>query len=326
MMLKALIVEQLDADGALRTFEMQPSSHGRKLVVAFADEWDERRNGPFHFLDESDARRFEEGFALCRARKIGAGYFYNKGRTYHFETKWSGIPTQRQWLSYYALSLSEFAIPIRLSVSDPHRPRKEYARAIRRDDARHRYVVYLECSSSFGKFDFVISCDFEVSEGDFSRSEYRDAQTGQDGPDGDNWQYLLDRQQQRVVQQFFVEELHMGDNYSAGQAGAMGPGAKACDMMFEQNWNQALGPMNLAQLAGELGRLHLELRSEATEPEHELAIGSVAAAEAAAKAGNGAKALEYLKKAGTWALNVATKIGTDMAVAALKASMGMPSR
>jgi hypothetical protein len=41
MMLKALIVEQLDVDGTLRTFEMQPSGHDRKLVVAFADEWDE---------------------------------------------------------------------------------------------------------------------------------------------------------------------------------------------------------------------------------------------------------------------------------------------
>ena len=33
--------------------------------------------------------------------------------------------------------------------------------------------------------------------------------------------------------------------------------------------------------------------------------------------GNGAKALEHLKKAGSWALDIATKIGTDIAAAAL---------
>jgi hypothetical protein len=55
MMLKALIVEQLDADGILRTFRMQPSNSGRDIVVAFADEYEEPRYGPVHFLDEEDA-------------------------------------------------------------------------------------------------------------------------------------------------------------------------------------------------------------------------------------------------------------------------------
>lgn len=323
MMLKALIVEQLDADGTLRTFEMQPSGQDRKLVVAFADEWDEERAGPFHFLDENDAKRFEEGFARCRARKIGSAYFYTKGKTRHFETKWSGIPTEQHSLSYYALSLPEFAIPTNLSISDPHRSGKEYGRAIRRDDIRHRYVVYLECSSSLGKFDFVVSCDFEVSKEKFAISEYRDAKTDQDGPDGEDWHRLLDRKQQRAVQNFFVEKLHMGDNYSAGQAGAMGPGATASDMTFQQIWNQVRESVDLPQLARELATLQAALRSEAREPDQDMAIGAIAAASTAAKQGNGARTLEYLKKAGTWALDVATKIGTDIAAAALKSSMGI---
>ena len=225
MMLKALIVEQFDVDGTLRTFQMQPAGEGRKIIVAFADEWEEKRTGPFHFLDEDDAQRFEEGFTRGRARKIGSAYFYAKGKTYHFETKWSGIPTERHWLSYYALSLPEFAIPVSISITDPHRAGKEYGRAIRRDDRRRRYVIYLECSSSLGKFDFVISCDFELSEERFFASEYRDAKTGQDGPDGADWHHWLDRKQQKAVQNFFVEKMHIGDNYSARQAGAMGPHA-----------------------------------------------------------------------------------------------------
>jgi hypothetical protein len=109
MMLKAPIVEQLDADGTLRTFQMQPSSEGKDIVVAFVDEYEDDRSGPFHFLNKDDARRFEEGFGQCRVRKVGKAYFNFDGLAYHFEGKWSGIPTERNWLSYYALSLPEFA-------------------------------------------------------------------------------------------------------------------------------------------------------------------------------------------------------------------------
>lgn len=323
MMLKALIVEQLDADGTLKTFRMQPSIKGRNIVVAFADEYDDRRSGPFHFLDEEDARQFEEGFANCRIRKMGRSHFNSDGRTYHFDISWSGIPTERYWLSYYALSLPEFAIPVSLSVTDPHSTGREYRRTIMRDDSRQRYIIYLECSSSFGLFDFVISCDFLIDERNFFVSEYRDSKTQQDGQHGDDWRYLLAQREQAKVQNFFVEKIHMGDNYSAGQAGAMGPGAQASNMTFQQIWNQVQGSVDLQQLARELGQLQDALRTEAKEPEHEIAIGTIAAAEAAAKHGNGAKALEYLKKAGGWAFDIATKIGVEIAVAAMKSAAGI---
>jgi hypothetical protein len=230
MMLKALIVEQLDADGTLRTFRMLPSTQGGNIVVAFADEYDDHRSGPFHFLDEEDARQFEEGFARCRIRKIGKSHFNFDGRTYHFDTNWSGIPTERYWLSYYALSLPEFAIPVSLSVADPHSPGREYRREIRRDDDRHRYIVYLECSSSFGRFDFVISCDFLIDARSFFVSRYSDPKTQQHGREGDDWRHLLAQGEQAKVQNFFVEKIHMGDNYSAGMVSAtrLGESATAC--------------------------------------------------------------------------------------------------
>jgi hypothetical protein len=178
----------------------------------------------------------------------------------------------------------------------------------------HRYIVYLECSWSFGRFDFVISCDFIVDGERFRVSEYRDSRTKQDGPD---------QGEQKKVQTFFVEKMHMGDNYSAGQAGAIGPNAQASNMTFQQIWNQVQGSVDLPRLARELGQLHTALRSQAKKPEHEMAIGAVAAAEADAKGGDGPNALEYLKKAGSWAFDVATKIGTDIAAAALKSSMGI---
>jgi hypothetical protein len=169
----------------------------------------------------------------------------------------------------------------------------------------------------------VISCDFEINERTFHSSDYQDDKTEQNGPQGDDWRFWLDDQQQRVVQNFFVEKVHMGDRYSAGQAGAMGPGAQASNMTFQQIWNHVQGEIDLPQLARELSKLQTALRAEAKEPEHEIAIGAVAAAEAAAKQGNGSKTLEYLD-AGHWAFDTATKIGTDVAAAALKSSMGMP--
>jgi hypothetical protein len=85
MMIKALIVEQLEADGLLRTMRMQPSTD-RDIVVAFAGDYNERRYGPFHFLDEEDDRRFREGFARCRARRIANPKFIRNGSSFHVET------------------------------------------------------------------------------------------------------------------------------------------------------------------------------------------------------------------------------------------------
>jgi hypothetical protein len=95
-------------------------------------------------------------------------------------------------------------------------------------------------------------------------------------------------------------------------------------MTFQQIWNQTQGSVDLQQLARELERLNAALRSEAKEPEHQIAIGAVSAAEAEAKRGNGPKALEYLKKAGAWAFDVATKIGVNVASGAMKSVLGMP--
>jgi hypothetical protein len=94
MMLKALIVEQLEADGTIRSLRMQPSTTGGDMVVAFAKEYQGGRAGPFHFLDEADERRFAEGFANCRARKLGTDAFRREGRSFHVHIGWTGIPTQ----------------------------------------------------------------------------------------------------------------------------------------------------------------------------------------------------------------------------------------
>jgi hypothetical protein len=137
--------------------------------------------------------------------------------------------------------------------------------------------------------------------------------------------HSLNQGQTNEVLNVSVEEKIMGDSYSSvGQVAAMGPNAQATDIKFQQLWTQEQNRLDLPQLACELRLLVEALGSEARDPEHQLDIGAIAAAEASAKAGNGPKTLEYLKKTGVWVLDVASKIGVPLAVAAIKAKAGLP--
>jgi hypothetical protein len=87
------------------------------------------------------------------------------------------------------------------------------------------------------------------------------------------------------------------------------------------NWSQSGG--NLTALAQDLAKLKTELGAQAKDAEHFEAAAAIAKAEDAAKNNDGPTVFDYLKKAGNWALDTATKIGTTVAVEALKKSLGM---
>jgi hypothetical protein len=204
MIVNSVIVEQLEANGKIRSFRMQPPPYGRELVIAFADEYEGRRSGPFHFLDGQDAQRFSQGFAQCRERKIGKEYFYRDGEAFHVELGWEGIPTAEGTLSYYALSLPKHAIPVKLSITDPHMRGHELHRTVRRDDARQRYVVYVRCNNhrlNGPMFSFCLVCDFVVDSARFSSSEYRDAYVESNGGAMDEW--TVHYHPPRLTQEFY---------------------------------------------------------------------------------------------------------------------------
>jgi hypothetical protein len=115
-------------------------------------------------------------------------------------------------------------------------------------------------------------------------------------------------------------EVTMGDKYeiSGSQVGAVGRGAHAQDVTFVQQSQE----IDIQALAEELGRLRIALRERGTDAEHDLAVGEIAAAEAAAKQGDTEGTLRHLKQAGEWALGVATEIGVPVATAALKSLLG----
>jgi hypothetical protein len=111
------------------------------------------------------------------------------------------------------------------------------------------------------------------------------------------------------------------DIYKTGQAGAVGPAAHAHDMNFNQIWKEHVDSIDLPTLASDLTKLTKALRAKADDPEHQIAIGNVAAAKKAAESGDGPKVLQYLRSAGAWALTVAEEITAKIAVEAITAAM-----
>ena len=116
----------------------------------------------------------------------------------------------------------------------------------------------------------------------------------------------------------------MGDKYTTGQAGAVGPHSSAHDISFNQVWNQVESTIDLPALADELEQVRIEMRRVAGgEPEQDLSVAEIAQAEISAKSGNGPSVMEHLRNAGKWALDVAKSVGAEVVVAAIKSATGL---
>ena len=111
-----------------------------------------------------------------------------------------------------------------------------------------------------------------------------------------------------------VQLICMGDSYITQNAGIVG--SNASGNIVNQSVDQRI--LDLSELAKELGQLRIAMKRVAIDPQHDVVIGQIAMAEIEAKAGNESKVLEYLKSAGRWAFDQATKIGVSTASAALK--------
>jgi len=321
MEVKALIVEQLDADGTLRTFKMVPD-YDRQLVVAFAEEYDEHRYGPFHFLDSLHENNFRKGFASAKVRHVGKSRFSQNGDMFNFKTSWLGLPIERNYLTYYALSLPQFAVPEKIRIFDPH-SEHEYRKYVYRDDEKTRFTVYFECRSSRGVFDFQLECNFRIRTDLFESSEYIDEKTDKYGRQTDEYKWPLNDQQATKVQQFFMEKVQTGDTYKASQVGAMGPNATASNMTFQQVWLENKSEIDLQKLTDELALLRTKLRETSSEPKYDIAVGKIAAAEAEAKSGNGAGVLQHLRDVSSWVLQFAKDVGVNLVAEVLKISMSI---
>ena len=121
------------------------------------------------------------------------------------------------------------------------------------------------------------------------------------------------------------EALVMGDNYTTGQAAAVGPNSSVQEASFVQIWNQVGSGIDLPNLSGQLAQVRAEMRRLARgDPEQDVSVAEVAQAEISAKSDDGPSVIKHLGKAGLWALDVAKSIGTEIAAAAIKAALGLP--
>jgi predicted DNA-binding protein YlxM (UPF0122 family) len=200
MHVAAVVVEHVGYDGQLRTLQMQ-ADPGRTLTIALADEFDEPHSGPFHFLDEHHKEIFEKGFAECKAWKLSESNFAVVDGDYCFRNSWQGIPTGRNCLSCYSLSLPEFAVPTEIRFKDPHSDR-EYSKSVIRDNRRNRFVAYLECRSSYGSFDFLLEVRFRRDPDKFRSTTYTDKHMARHGAQIRAYESLVPVHLQAIVQQF----------------------------------------------------------------------------------------------------------------------------
>jgi hypothetical protein len=72
-----------------------------------------------------------------------------------------------------------------------------------------------------------------------------------------------------------------------------------------------------------LSHLRGSMRETATYADQDIAVGQVAAAEKAAREGDKATVIRHLKNVGKWTLDVATKIGVNLASEAIKKASGL---
>ena len=89
-------------------------------------------------------------------------------------------------------------------------------------------------------------------------------------------------------------------------------------------WQSLADTTNLDLLADELDELKSALAPLlATQPEHIDEFKAVIEAEKSAREGDGPKTVGRLKRAGTWAVNAATSVGTSLAAEVIKQSIGL---
>lgn len=135
-----------------------------------------------------------------------------------------------------------------------------------------------------------------------------------------------DAAQRIVVNQFIEGGYHVSsDQFNisnvSGQIGAIGRSNSVAGASFSQSLAAAATQVDASALSAELALLRVELKKLATEVEHEFSVANVAAAESAANKGDTEGSLKYLKAAGKWALDAATKIGTQVAAKAIESAI-----
>lgn len=111
-------------------------------------------------------------------------------------------------------------------------------------------------------------------------------------------------------------------NANTGGGNIVGGRIQESDISGSFNDNEIPG-LDFKKLSEELEKLRIAMRSEARSGDDDIAIGEVAAAQRAAEGGDSNALFAHLRRAGSWAIEIATKIGTNVATAAIQQAAGL---
>jgi len=120
-------------------------------------------------------------------------------------------------------------------------------------------------------------------------------------------------------------EVVMGDKFEAygnARVGNMGNKAKITSISFGDS-KEAPEDLDLAVLKDQLVALRAEMRQQASTTEEDEAIVAIGNAISATDEGDEEKVGSALKRAGKWALGLATAIGAGVAAGAIKTALGI---
>ena len=131
-----------------------------------------------------------------------------------------------------------------------------------------------------------------------------------------------------IINHGSMETTLMARDVYKENTGFVGPtaGRDASHVTFNQVRQQHFADIDLQVLSGELRRLRQAMMRDALareddEPDHAIAIASIANAEKSAKSGDATAAFTHLKAAGKWALDTAAKVGVSVAEKAIEAAL-----
>ncbi len=144
---------------------------GHEIEVALPDEFKGDRSGPAFFPHAQDEEDFKKKFADAPVLPLSPSSFKGVNGVYQLRMDRTGVPTG----SYYALSLPPHAVPSQINVQDP-RSARTLDKYVVRDDKQKCYVIYVDCQSANGTFDFRLDIKFTIEKrrGMFENSEYPD--------------------------------------------------------------------------------------------------------------------------------------------------------
>lgn len=178
MQVNGLIVDDLNEKGELKSFVLNKDYKIGDLWIAFPDEYDTPRKGPFHFLDNSYEKLFSSVYENKQIRKAGSNNFREIGNNqFEFKTNWNNIPVRVSWeLYYYSLYLPKFAFPLAIDYKLAIRSQYD-TNLLKVVKDKDRYVIYIMCKGSEDERmktpqDLEITVRYEINKELFDNQEY----------------------------------------------------------------------------------------------------------------------------------------------------------